>query len=81
MALLRKVNLVIATVTLGYVGSLIFWDGFELPTNLIFSFVAFMFLLRGIEDAKERNEKFGYLYISTSLILFLLLLADLLNIV
>ncbi len=81
VTLLRKVNLIISTVVLGYIGWLILGGGFDLPTDLVFSLLALMYLLMGIEDVRDRKEKFGYLYLLTSLVIFLMLFGDWLNII
>ncbi len=82
VTLLRKVNLVISTVVLGYIGWLILGGGFfDLPTDLVFSLLALMYLLMGIEDVRDRKEKFGYLYLLTSLVIFSMLFGDWLNII
>ncbi|GAA0501851.1 hypothetical protein GCM10008986_31730 [Salinibacillus aidingensis] len=69
MKIIRKLNIGIAILGIGMAVYHFFIEKIEWPAYILFSFLAVMSLLGGVEKLRDRQEKGGYIYIAFALVL------------
>lgn len=79
MKLLRRVNIVVAVLAIGFGFYYLSSDEFRPPMYVTFPFWILVLTLFGIENTLKGKKTVGYLYIITSAILLFILIKNLLT--